>query len=103
MCSSERWMSSPKWRRFPNTMSRMTMRLQRSPSISSVKLIGQPDFWVFFSQSTPYIHLHYESGSNRLQPVAKRKWLWFLCGAPTDPVRLKCHEGCDDDYRQTQP
>ena len=35
--------SSRKWRRLPNMMSRMTIRLQRSPSVSSVRLIGHPE------------------------------------------------------------
>src|SRR5580700_8821681 len=44
-------------------MSRMTIKLQRSPSISSVKLIGQPErisflFWIFFINSIIY-HLQY--------------------------------------------
>src|SRR5208282_2571195 len=44
-------------------MSRMTIKLQRSPSISSVKLIGQPEripllVWIFFLDSIMY-HLQY--------------------------------------------
>src|SRR5690349_18364560 len=34
-------------------MSRMTMRLQRSPSISSVRLIGQPERCAPSIESTP--------------------------------------------------
>src|SRR5690242_1601749 len=43
MPSSEPVSSSRKCRRLPNITSRMTIRLQRSPSISSVRLIGHPE------------------------------------------------------------
>src|SRR5215813_14675985 len=33
--------------REPNIRSRMTIRLQRSPRVSTVKLIGQPERWAF--------------------------------------------------------
>ena len=43
MPSSEPARSSRKWRRLPNIMSRRTMRLQRSPMTSRVRLMGQPE------------------------------------------------------------
>src|SRR2546421_9762807 len=43
MPSSDRVSSSRKCRRLPNIMSRTTKRLHRSPTTSSVRLIGQPE------------------------------------------------------------
>src|SRR4029453_7421059 len=44
---SARVSTSRKWRRLPNIRSRMTIRLQRSPSASRVRLIGQPERGAF--------------------------------------------------------
>src|SRR5665213_2356000 len=52
MPSSDLVSSSRKCRRLPNIMSRITSRLQRSPTTSRVRLIGQPERWfIAFSVS----------------------------------------------------
>src|SRR5271156_575062 len=76
-------------------MSRMTIKLQRSPSISSVKLIGQPErisflVPIFFMNSIIY-HLQYAWSLRYLQTTfimqvdeggeMRRRCILYLCAA----------------------
>src|ERR1700756_4393818 len=56
-------------------MSRMTIRLQRSPSCSSVRLIGQPDRPVCGTAALPDFLIAYASRVSKVQLLAKYKWL----------------------------
>src|SRR3546814_7609899 len=72
--SSDRFSSSRKWRRLPNIMSRRTIRLQRSPSTSRVRLIGHPDrISTTFTNLPPKNRLQYTTGEPNPQPVAYEK------------------------------
>src|SRR5665213_4313425 len=83
MPSSDLVSSSRKCRRLPNIMSRMTSRLQRSPTTSRVRLIGQPErsFIAFSVSATPgrtwvrtrasKNRLQYRTGYTRMQLVVK--------------------------------
>jgi hypothetical protein len=73
MPSSDFVSSSRKCRRLPNTMSRITSRLHRSPITSSVRLIAQPERMSSVIAGFPKNCLQYRIGFGILQPVAKCK------------------------------